>query len=125
MQRTNILVVDDDEGICQTLQLGLSAAGYQTTAVHDGDAALRICRQQRFDLAIIDLIMPRREGLETMLELKRLCPHLATLAISGGGCGAADDYLRMAAKLGANLTLAKPFGIENLLAAIELALPAR
>jgi DNA-binding response OmpR family regulator len=118
MRESYILVADDDEGIREALTFALRTAGHKTVAVSDGIAALSASRQFPIKLAIIDLIMPKKEGIETILELRRERPDLAIIAISGGGCGSPEDYLNVAKKLGAVRTLTKPFTARELFAQV-------
>jgi len=85
----------------------------------DGKAGISAFREQGADLIISDIIMPEKEGLETVMELRRDFPEVKIIAISGGGFVNPDEYLHLAAKLGAQLTLAKPFERDELLAAVE------
>lgn len=64
---------------------------------------------------ITDLVMPGKEGLETILELRQFEPALKIIAISGGGWTGSGVYLEMARRLGATKTLAKPFRVEEIL----------
>jgi len=70
---------------------------------------------------ITDLIMPEKEGLETITELRERHPGIKIIAMSGGGRLNNDDYLYMARKFGAACTLAKPFSREELKAALAKA----
>ncbi len=110
-----ILLVDDNEAFRWTLSAMLQTAGYEIQSVGDGSAALKLFRQQPFDLVVTDLIMPGKEGLETIIELRRIQPGLKIVAISGVGRVAPGDYLPMARHLGAAATLAKPFTMEEIL----------
>jgi CheY-like chemotaxis protein len=103
---STILVVDDDETFRRLLCQTLLRAGHEVLAADDGRGALRLYRQQPADLVITDLIMPEQEGLETILELRRLQPDLKIIAISGGGRMVPGDYLPIARHLGAARTLA-------------------
>jgi two-component system, chemotaxis family, chemotaxis protein CheY len=114
-----ILVVDDDEALCNLLQEVLTDAGYEVRCARDGKAALKLYLQQTPDLVVIDLIMPTQEGLETILQMRRTNPAIKIIAISGGGHVAAKDYLAVAEKCGANRTLTKPFTPQEILAAIK------
>ncbi len=78
----------------------------------DGKVALWIYKEKPADLIITDIIMPEKEGIETIMELKREFPDVKIIAISGGGKGDAGQYLDMAKKMGADNTLAKPFEKE-------------
>jgi len=113
-----ILVVDDNEPFRRMLGRMLEGAGYSVLTAGDGVAALALYRQQSVDLVLTDLIMPEKEGLETILELRRLAPDLKIIAMSGGGRVDADDYFPLAKAFGAARTLAKPFLAAELLATV-------
>jgi DNA-binding response OmpR family regulator len=98
----------------------LSSEKYDVMEAANGrDALFLLHEQNNFDLAITDILMPEKEGLETILELKRHHRHIRILAMSGGGLGSAQDYLIMAKELGADGTLKKPFIKDELLGAVE------
>ena len=111
-----ILVVDDDVPLGECLHMVLSRAGYDAVWVGDGVAALKEWHKRSFDLVITDLIMPEKEGLATIMELRKLSPRVKIIAISGGGRIAPGDYLNLARHLGADAALAKPFSSEAMLA---------
>jgi len=115
---SRILVVDDDESFRQPLCQTLLCAGHEVLAAGDGREALKLYRRQPIDLVISDLVMPGKEGIETMLELRRLQPDLKIIAMSGGGYIQCIDYLQMARRLGANRTLAKPFTAQEVIEAV-------
>ena len=115
---SRILVVDDDESfrrlVCQVLLRG----DHEVLAAPDGRAALSLFRKQPVDLVITDLIMPEKEGIETIMELRRLQPDLKIIAMSGGGRLGITDCLKMARHIGAARTLAKPFALQEILEAV-------
>jgi CheY-like chemotaxis protein len=115
---SRILVVDDDETFLRPLCQTLLCAGHEVLAAADGSAALKLYRQQPVDLVITDLVMPEKEGIETMMELRQLQPDLKIIAMSGGGYIHCTDYLQIARRLGANRTLAKPFTAQELIEAV-------
>ena len=82
-------------------------------------AAARLYREDPTDLIVTDLIMPHKEGLELITELRRDFPGVRIIAISGGGRLGPEEYLPIARKLGALHTLAKPFDRKDLLEAVE------
>ncbi len=114
-----ILVVDDDDLIRKLVVKTLVRAGYEVVASADGQEATRIYRQEPSDLIITDLFMPEKEGMEVIMELRRDFPDVKIIAISGAGSLGATEYLEMARMIGATRTLAKPFGQEQLLAAVS------
>lgn len=113
-----ILIIDDDIEILSLLRLILEREGYDVLAASDGNEGLKFCRQQRVDLVITDLIMPEKEGLETIMELRRDFPRVNIIAMSGGGRMAPENYLHIAQVLGAQRTLRKPFTPKEMLEAI-------
>jgi CheY-like chemotaxis protein len=125
MTMKRILLVDDNDAFRRLLGRTLELAGYEIQTAAEGSAALKLFQQQLFDLVITDLIMPGKEGLETIIELHRLKPRMKIIAMSGGGRSDAGEYLPMAQGLGANLTLTKPFSEQEILEAITslLSLP--
>jgi CheY-like chemotaxis protein len=120
----NILLVDDDESFRNMLHKTLERAGYQVEDAPNGQAALEVYQQRPSDLIITDLVMPEREGLETILELRRLYPSVKIIAMSGGGRINAKNDLIMAKKLGAKQTLAKPFSHQEILDVVAQVLQA-
>src|SRR5688572_234064 len=83
MQR--ILVIDDDEQVRALLYEILDRAGFKVVEATNGVEGLKLYRAQPADLVITDLIMPEKEGVETILELRREFPDVRVVAISGGG----------------------------------------
>ena len=117
-RRKRILVVDDDVGIREMIQDALLDAGYDVELAASSDEAMKLYRRKGFDLAIVDIIMPDRDGLETLMEMRRNSGNAKVLAISGGGHIGSGPVLAMADKLGAKATLPKPFTPEELVARV-------
>lgn len=122
--RKKILLVDDNDGLRLVLSRLLVRAGYEVQEARHGGEAITRHRQNPADVVVTDLIMPEKEGLETILELKRMQPRLRIIAMTGGGRVNARDYLTLAGALGAARTLAKPFSDTELLGAIQEVLAA-
>ncbi len=114
----HIHIVDDEALIRELFRRILETEGYEVTDSADGNAALALCRQQPPDLIITDLIMPEKEGIETIIELKRDFPQMKIIAISGGGRITAREYLELAETFGADMTLSKPISRDELLTAV-------
>lgn len=114
-----ILLIDDDEYIRMWTSIHLDKAGHQTTTAADGDPGINLASKIKFDLVITDIIMPDKEGLETIIELKKGNPDLPIIAMSGGGHMSSDDILELALSLGANAVLRKPFDGSELIALVE------
>jgi DNA-binding response OmpR family regulator len=111
----NVLVIDDDIRVRELIADTLGGEGYTVTQAIDGVEGMAKFRAEPFDLIITDLYMPEKEGLETIVELRREFPHLKILAISG----AHTEQLRIAKLLGADRTLSKPFDIADLIEAVN------
>ena len=122
MQR--ILVIDDDEQVRELLVEILERAGYQIVTAANGAEGLRLYRAQPAELVITDLIMPEKEGLETILALRKEFPKVPIIAVSGGGRSGAISYLPLAKSLGAARTVAKPFSRQEILDAVKETLAA-
>lgn len=116
---SRILVVEDNEAFRNVLTEMLIKAGYEVQAASNGNQALVMCEEFRPDLVITDIIMPDKEGLETIQEFQSRCPDLRIIAMSGGGKFGPDSYLPLAKKLGAKACLQKPFMRDELLSTIQ------
>ena len=119
-----VLIVDDDPMLCEVLDLFLSSDGHEVATAADGRSALAGLQDKPVDLAIVDLLMPVKEGFETILELKRLPPCVRVIAMSGGSALGSTDFLAMATKLGADEALRKPVRSEILRKTIAQCLAA-
>lgn len=97
----------------------LNRAGYKTDEAANGRFGIKRQKEAPADLIITDLIMPEQEGLETIMEIRRLFPQTKIMAMSGGGHDGVMDFLPMARKLGATRTLNKPFTTTQLLSAVK------
>jgi len=116
---TRILIIDDDIQILKMLRKTLEREGHEVIDAADGNKGLRLYREDLTDLVITDIVMPEKEGIETIIDLRREFPEAKIIAMSGGGQIEAESYLSMAKRLGAQRTLTKPFQNEELLEAIE------
>ena len=119
-----ILVIDDDDQIRNALRQVLELEGNEVLTARSGKEGLRLFEEYTVDLIVTDIVMPEKEGLETIMELRKTHPDVKIIAISGGGHVQPESYLRMAKQLGASRTLAKPFQREELLAAVRELLAA-
>ena len=115
----HILVIDDDDQIRAMLRQMLDQAGYEVADAPDGKVAMRLHREVPAGLVITDLIMPEKEGIETIMELRRDFPEVKIIAISGGGRIEPEHYLQMAKGLGAMCSFTKPIERRKLLEAVE------
>lgn len=114
-----ILIIDDDEQILSLLARSVELAGFAAVTAVNGREGQRLLDKQPFDLVITDLIMPEKEGMETISYIRKHFPETKIIAISGGGRIGPETYLPAALGVGANKAFAKPFSMDNLIAAIK------
>jgi len=115
-----IIVVDDDADVRVLFSLILTDAGHHVIEASNGEEGTRLYREHLPDVIITDIIMPDKEGIETIRELRRDFPDAKIIAISGGGSALTGrDALSLAKHLGASSTLAKPFSGQELLDAVQ------
>lgn len=122
-----ILLIDDDKDVRETIGRSLSLAGHDLSCAEDCDEGLRRMRAESPDLVICDILIPDKDGIETIMEIRKSDTETAIIAISGGGRYISgefvDDILKSAELFGANYTLRKPFRPKVLLDLVEKALP--
>jgi len=111
---TNILVVEDDLPVRTVIRRMLEAEGHTVFEAENGKEAMALYHREQIDLVIMDIILPEKEGLETIKELKRESPEIKIIAISGGGKVKPPFYLNLARKFGADRTFEKPFAWKQL-----------
>lgn len=114
-----ILVIEDDAEVRELLERVLTREGYAVSTAANGKQGVASFGEQAFDLVITDIIMPEKDGIEAIMDLKRRRPDLKLIAISGGGRVEPGNYLHSAQLLGANRTLRKPFTNDEIVAAVR------
>lgn len=114
--KARILIAEDDANIRLGLVATLESDGYDVTAAGDGAQALRLFAQSKFDLVILDVMMPQRSGYEVCQEIRKLNPTVPVLFLSAKG-EEVDKVVGL--KLGADDYVPKPFGVHELLARVE------
>lgn len=113
---TRILVIEDERQVREVLKQILEKAGYDVDVADDGCSGLERYRQSPADMVITDILMPNKNGLETIEELVGENPKLPIIAISGGGPGEKAQFALDVAKMcGAVRVLAKPFSRKEIL----------
>ncbi|MCP5158971.1 MAG: response regulator [Gammaproteobacteria bacterium] len=118
-----ILVIEDDTQFCQMLAQMLIQAGHEVETALNGVLGLERFRQSIPDLVITDIMMPEKDGIDVIVDIKRQNAEVRIIAISGGRRAITPQFnLDSAALIGAVQVLAKPFNREQLLAAIAAAL---
>lgn len=114
-----ILIADDEKAIRNVLRLALQRKGYETFEAENGREAMERYVELKPACAIIDLIMPDQEGIETIMQMRQHSHRAAIIAMSGNTGTRAATYLKMSRALGADLVIQKPFTIEEITAAVE------
>jgi len=117
-----ILVVDDEPLIVQVCLTALTQAGYQVQGASGGQEALDWLARERFDLLLVDILMPDMDGLTVLRRARELDPHLTAVVITGHGTP--DNVIR-ALRAGAQDLILKPFDIPDLLATVSQNLARR
>ena len=113
--KLRILIIDDEAAVRETLCENLVECGFDVTSATDGEDAINQLEGKLTpQLVITDIIMPRREGLETIVEIRKKYPNVKVIAISGGGRTKSTDFLTLAEKLGADAVLEKPIDLDEL-----------
>ena len=110
-----ILIIDDDDPARFALRAILEHADHEVLEASNGLEGVKRFREEAPDLVITDILMPEKEGLETIQELRRDFPQIRIIAISGSGA----NYLSWAEEFGALRTFLKPFDRKEILAAVQ------
>ena len=114
-----ILVVDDNDQMREMLRLILEAAGHEVLDAANGKIALHLQKTMPADLVITDIIMPEMEGLDLIMNIRRIPPCVKIIAISGGGKVDPSLCLKIADNLGADRILLKPFSKSTILSMVS------
>jgi CheY-like chemotaxis protein len=114
-----ILVVDDDPLMVESIRGLLESHGHDVSEAYDGKQALASCREQQARLVITDIVMPDVEGFELIQKLRRADPTVKIIAISGSPNVTIGKYLEVAMRLGADVAMEKPFELADLMAAVK------
>lgn len=109
LPRLRCMVVDDDPIFQLIIRTHLEEMGFPVAVADNGHTALKLCPQFKPNVVILDMFMPEKEGIETIPALKRIDPTLEILAVSGGGVGDRELWLKTARLVGARHVLRKPF----------------
>jgi DNA-binding response OmpR family regulator len=117
-----ILVFDDEPSILLMLKKMLEKAGHEVDMALNGKEGMVLFEKNKPDLLITDVLMPEKEGLETIFELRKKYPELKIIAISGGGRIGPDGYLPSAKIFGANMVFQKPLDQKEFMQAVSLLL---
>jgi DNA-binding response OmpR family regulator len=106
---SRVLLIDDNVDLTSMLSLCLQADGVDVMVAADGEAGLALLKERPVDVVVTDLFMPDKDGIETIVELKKRYPDVKIVVMSGFTSIGGTDYLGVARELGAVTTLKKPF----------------
>jgi CheY-like chemotaxis protein len=125
----SVLVIDDEPAIRRSLQRVLVGAGYPVRLANNGTDGLEALKSQTVDIVIVDIIMPRVNGVDTIRAIVQEFPNVRIIAISGGGNFSSAEYqpyaikteayLAAATVAGAHAVLTKPFKTQDVIRAIK------
>jgi DNA-binding response OmpR family regulator len=121
MEQMRVLLVDDEEELVTTLVERLEIRGHWAVGVLTGEEAIARVKDQVFDVAVLDVKMPGEDGVEIMKRLKRICPGLPIILLTGHMSQEASDRGMQA---GANDYIIKPVDIEDLVVKMRQAVAA-
>lgn len=124
MPGANILVVEDDAELLGVIGRALETAGHRVLLAGTGESGLRLFHAEPPDLVICDIVMPDRDGIELIPQMKGERPDVRILAMSGRQMIGLLDVLNLAMRLGADAALAKPFELDTLVAQADALLAA-
>ena len=119
-----ILIIDDDLAVRDTLIAILEDRGYEVITAVNGQQGLAVFRRELPDLLVTDIVMPVKEGLQTIREIREERPDMKIIAISGGSRTERHDFLEIARQLGAWDVIVKPFDAEDFVARVDRCLGA-
>ncbi len=111
-----VLVVDDEEDIREILREALEGAGHQVLTANDGRDALRVYNAQHPAVVITDIVMPRRSGIDLVLELNRQSPRPKVIAISGV---TGKGFLDAAHEASVSRSFVKPFDVREIIRTVN------
>lgn len=116
---TQILIVEDDAAIATGLALNLKIAGYLPMVVHDGEQALTTIAEGGVDLVLLDINLPKKDGLAVITEIRQSGDRTPVIMVSARG----DEFDKVAAlRLGADDYVTKPFSLAELMARVDAVL---
>lgn len=115
----NILLAEDDASLREFITEVLVEHGHEVCPCSTGEEAINVLASTRFDLLITDIIMPKRNGLSVIKEVKAMYSDMKIIAMSAGGSNKAEDYLNAAQTCGVKSVIEKPITMNNLLTAVN------
>jgi DNA-binding response OmpR family regulator len=120
MNRIHVLLVDDEEELVSTLAERLSLRGIQADWVTTAEEALERVKKESFDVAVLDVKIPRISGIKLKTQMEKIRPGMKFIFLTGHG--SEDDFRTGAAEAGASFYLVKPINIDSLIGRMKEAL---
>jgi len=114
--KANILIVDDDAGLCKTTSFILQREGYAVTTAENGEEAIEKVQEEKFDMVLMDIKMPIMDGVEAYKRIKQIRPETKTIMMTGY---AVDDLIQDALEEGAHSAIHKPLDMDQILNLLE------
>ena len=114
----NILIIDDDKSILSFLEERLIFEGFNVLTASDGKEGMKLFNDNQVDLVITDIFMPDKNGFEIIIEMKKICPEIKIIAMTGIDLGMVKSCIKTAKFSGAEYAFAKPFETNSLLTAL-------
>ena len=118
-----VLIVDDEELIRSMIRKSLTRIGYEVIEAENGIEAMELLKEKSIELLIADLVMPRKGGLELIMEINTIYPNLKKIAISGKLPTDNESITELTSGFGVDAVFSKPFEIFDLLKAIKTLVP--
>ena len=115
----HIVIIDDEDIVLKSLQAMLESGGHEVLTASNGEIGIELCRREKTDLVITDLLMPEKGGIEVIVGLQKDMPNIKIIAITGGGQMGDLIFLKHAEMLGAARSLEKPILRQELLKAVD------
>lgn len=114
-----IIVIDDQEAVRRAVRRSLGTVGHDVLEASDGEVGMQLLADHGADLVITDIFMPGQDGIVTVRRIRREFPTVKVIVMSGGDATGRMDLRQDALMLGAAKSLAKPFELADLLAAVR------
>jgi DNA-binding response OmpR family regulator len=114
-----VLIIDDDPMLQEVLQRLLAKVGFETTVASNGVEGLKSLHTNPVDLIIIDIVMPIKGGIDTIMELHRDFPQVKIIAISGKIDTSADSFIALTGQFGVQQIFHKPLHWEQFLDEVQ------
>lgn len=114
-----ILIIDDEASAREILRKILEIEGYEVVEAVNGHQGVELFSAQPCDLVITDMVMPVKDGLKTILEIREMVPDLPVIAVSGGGAISKERYLAVAGYIEGVVAIAKPFSRQQIVESVR------